>query len=61
MGPLEIRLVEAGAFDALMDLLVSQGGSINQYETPRCIEPGGAALELLDSKATASFISPCPV
>lgn len=61
VGPLEIRLVEAGAFDALMDLLVSQGGSINQYETPRCIEPGGAALELLDSKATASFISPCPV
>eukprot|EP00267_Zea_mays_P035577 XP_008671684.1 probable indole-3-pyruvate monooxygenase YUCCA9 [Zea mays] len=40
---------------------MNQGGSINQYETPRCIEPGGAALELLDSKATASFISPCPV
>lgn len=58
VGPLEIRLVEAGAFDALMDLLVSQGGSINQYKTPRCIEPGGAALELLDSKATASFFSP---
>lgn len=57
VGPLEIRLVEAGAFDALMDLLVSHGSSINQYKTPRCIE-SGPALKLLNSKATASFFSP---
>ncbi|KAM3392019.1 hypothetical protein ACQJBY_013258 [Aegilops geniculata] len=57
VGPLEIRVVEAGAFDALMDLLVSQGSSINQYKTPRCIE-SGLALKLLNSKVTASFFSP---
>ncbi|KAL6657382.1 hypothetical protein ACP70R_005162 [Stipagrostis hirtigluma subsp. patula] len=57
VGPLEIRLVEAGAFDALMDLLVSQGSSINQYKTPRCIE-SGPALKLLNSKVTACFFSP---
>ncbi|WVZ67037.1 hypothetical protein U9M48_016176 [Paspalum notatum var. saurae] len=57
VGPLEIRLVEAGAFDALMDLLVSHGSSINQYKTPRCIE-SGPALKLLNSKVVASFSSP---
>lgn len=57
VGPLEIRLVEAGAFDALMDMLVSQGSSINQYKTPRCIE-SGLALKLLNSKVIASFFSP---
>jgi auxin responsive GH3 family protein len=57
VGPLEIRLVEAGAFDALMDLLVSQGSSINQYKTPRCIE-SGPALKLLNSRVTGSFFSP---
>jgi len=57
VGPLEIRLVEAGAFDDLMDLLVSQGSSINQYKTPRCIE-SGPALRLLNSRVTGSFFSP---
>ncbi|KAJ1292352.1 hypothetical protein BS78_02G385700 [Paspalum vaginatum] len=57
VGPLEIRLVEAGAFDALMDLLVSHGSSINQYKTPRCVE-SGPALKLLNSKVIESFCSP---
>nr|CAB3458927.1 unnamed protein product [Digitaria exilis] len=57
VGPLEIRLVETGAFDALMDLLINQGSSINQYKTPRCIE-SGPALKLLNSRVTSSFFSP---
>ncbi|GJN10723.1 hypothetical protein PR202_ga28841 [Eleusine coracana subsp. coracana] len=57
VGPLEIRLVQDGAFDALMDLLVSQDSSINQYKTPRCIE-SGLALKLLNSKVIACFFSP---
>ncbi|MQL82654.1 hypothetical protein Taro_015134 [Colocasia esculenta] len=56
VGPLEIRLLEEGAFDALMDLCISHGGSINQYKTPRCIE-SNAALELLNSKIVACFFS----
>ncbi|GFZ19444.1 putative indole-3-acetic acid-amido synthetase GH3.9 [Actinidia rufa] len=49
VGPLEIRVVKPGTFDALMDLYIDQGGSINQYKTPRCIK-SDAALMLLDSK-----------
>ncbi|KAJ1402342.1 GH3 family [Sesbania bispinosa] len=57
VGPLEIRVVEAGAFEALMDLFIIQGASINQYKTPRCIK-SKKALKLLNSKVTASFFSP---
>lgn len=58
VGPLEIRVVEPGTFETLMDLLVSQGGSINQYKTPRCIKSNNAALMLLDSNVKDSFFSP---
>ncbi|KAB2605169.1 indole-3-acetic acid-amido synthetase GH3.9 [Pyrus ussuriensis x Pyrus communis] len=57
IGPLEIRVVEAGTFDALMDYFISQGGSINQYKTPRCIK-SNKALKLLDSNVKACFFSP---
>ncbi|KAI9182365.1 hypothetical protein LWI28_024642 [Acer negundo] len=55
--PLEIRMVEQGTFEGLMDLCISQGGSINQYKTPRCIKCN-TALKLLNSHVKASFFSP---
>ncbi|KAK6940961.1 GH3 family [Dillenia turbinata] len=57
VGPLEIRVVTPGTFLALMDLFISQGGSINQYKTPRCIT-SASALELLNANVEASFFSP---
>ncbi|XP_044492597.1 putative indole-3-acetic acid-amido synthetase GH3.9 [Mangifera indica] len=57
VGALEIRVVEPGTFEALMDLFISQGGSINQYKTPRCIK-SNTALKLLNSHVKASFFSP---
>ncbi|KAG0480983.1 hypothetical protein HPP92_011841 [Vanilla planifolia] len=56
VGPLEIRVVELGTFEALMDLFITQGGSINQYKTPRCIESGDA-LKVLNSRVRDSFFS----
>lgn len=58
VGPLEIRVVEAGTFEALMDLFITHGGSINQYKTPRCINSNTAALKLLDSNVKACYFSP---
>lgn len=58
VGPLEIRVVEPGTFEALMDLFITQGGSINQYKTPRCINSNTAALNLLDSNVKACYFSP---
>lgn len=57
IGPLEIRVVRLGTFESLMDLSIEQGGSINQYKTPRCIK-SNVALNLLDANVKACFFSP---
>ena len=57
IGPLEIRVVKHGTFEALMDLFISHGASINQYKTPRCIQ-SKAALKLLDANVKECFFSP---
>ncbi|KAF6143633.1 hypothetical protein GIB67_012432 [Kingdonia uniflora] len=59
IGPLEIRVVKHGAFDALMDFCVSQGSSVNQYKTPRCIK-SDEALEILNAWVVGSFFSKKP-
>ncbi|KAG6478092.1 hypothetical protein ZIOFF_061524 [Zingiber officinale] len=56
VGPLEIRVVRAGAFDALMDYCVSRGSSVNQYKTPRCIK-SPEAIRLLDEVVVGRFFS----
>ncbi|XP_059445947.1 indole-3-acetic acid-amido synthetase GH3.17-like [Corylus avellana] len=56
IGPLEIRVVKHGTFDALMDLCVSQGSSVNQYKTPRCIK-SEEAFNILDARVVGRFFS----
>ncbi|KAM3339615.1 indole-3-acetic acid-amido synthetase GH3.6-like isoform X1 [Capsicum galapagoense] len=60
IGPLEIRVVEIGTFDKLMDYCVSLGASMSQYKTPLCVkfEP---LIDLLNSRVVSSYFSPmCP-
>ncbi|XP_047946554.1 indole-3-acetic acid-amido synthetase GH3.6-like [Salvia hispanica] len=60
IGPLEIRIVEGGTFDKLMDYAISLGASINQYKTPRCVK-FAPIVDLLNSRLASSFFSPkCP-
>ncbi|CAK9139761.1 unnamed protein product [Ilex paraguariensis] len=60
IGPLEIKIVEAGTFDKLMDYAISLGASINQYKTPRCVK-FAPIVELLNSRIVSSYFSPkCP-
>ncbi|XP_030496286.2 indole-3-acetic acid-amido synthetase GH3.17 [Cannabis sativa] len=56
IGALEIRVVKEGSFDALMDFCVSQGSSLNQYKTPRCIKYE-AGIIILESRVVARFFS----
>ncbi|KAJ9710036.1 hypothetical protein PVL29_001489 [Vitis rotundifolia] len=56
IGPLEIRMVKPGTFDALMDFCVSQGSSVNQYKTPRCIK-SKEAIKILDSRVVGKVFS----
>lgn len=60
IGPLEIKVVENGTFDKLMDYAISMGASINQYKTPRCVK-FQPIVELLNSRVVGSYFSPkCP-
>ncbi|CAA7025280.1 unnamed protein product [Microthlaspi erraticum] len=60
IGPLEIKIVEPGTFDKLMDYAISLGASINQYKTPRCVT-FAPIIELLNSRVVDSYFSPkCP-
>ncbi|XP_027348215.1 indole-3-acetic acid-amido synthetase GH3.6-like [Abrus precatorius] len=60
IGPLEIKIVENGTFDKLMDFALSQGASINQYKTPRCVKYF-PIVDLLNSKTVSNYFSPkCP-
>ncbi|XP_042499900.1 indole-3-acetic acid-amido synthetase GH3.17-like [Macadamia integrifolia] len=56
IGPLEIRVVRHGTFDALMDFFVSGGSSVNQYKTPRCVK-SQEAIKILDSRVEGRFMS----
>lgn len=56
IGPLEIKVVRHGTFDSLMDFFISQGASIGQYKTSRCIK-SGKALEVLEKSVVATFFS----
>ncbi|KFK35356.1 hypothetical protein AALP_AA5G274100 [Arabis alpina] len=56
IGALEIRVVQNGTFDALMDFFISRGGSISQYKTPVGIKSSDA-LAVLENKVLARFFS----
>ncbi|KAL4311129.1 hypothetical protein GQ457_01G007880 [Hibiscus cannabinus] len=57
VAALEIRVVEQGSFDALMDYHVSQGASMSQYKTPTCIM-SKEAINILDTRVMGRFFSP---
>eukprot|EP01018_Ginkgo_biloba_P003026 Gb_33150 [translate_table: standard] len=56
IGPLELKLVEPGTFDELMDYALSRGASINQYKAPRCVK-FAPMVELLNSRVIATYFS----
>jgi len=56
IGPLEVRVVQQGTFDSLMEFFLSRGSSISQYKTPICIK-STEALKVLDDKVLARFFS----
>ncbi|KAJ8629163.1 hypothetical protein MRB53_022486 [Persea americana] len=57
IGPLEVKVVEMGTFDKLVDYALSRGALMNQYKTPLCVilTP---AIELLNSRVLSNYFSP---
>uniref|UniRef100_A0A1J3EBL1 4-substituted benzoates-glutamate ligase GH3.12 n=1 Tax=Noccaea caerulescens TaxID=107243 RepID=A0A1J3EBL1_NOCCA len=56
IGALEIRVVEQGTFDSLMENFISKGASATQYKTPLCINSPDV-LAILEDKVLARFFS----
>ncbi|KAL1201543.1 Indole-3-acetic acid-amido synthetase GH3.17 [Cardamine amara subsp. amara] len=56
IGALEIRVVQQGTFDSLMEFFMSQGASASQYKTPSCIN-SVEALAVLESRVLTRFFS----
>lgn len=57
IAPLEIRVVESGTFEELMDYAISRGASINQYKVPRCVN-FTPIVELLNPRVVSKHFSP---
>ncbi|WZY89887.1 hypothetical protein YC2023_046622 [Brassica napus] len=56
IGPLEIRVMQQGTFDSLMEYFISQGAFAHQYKTPLCINsPEGLAI--IEDRVIAQFFS----
>ncbi|XP_019098061.1 PREDICTED: indole-3-acetic acid-amido synthetase GH3.17-like isoform X2 [Camelina sativa] len=56
IGPLEIKVVNPGAFDELMNLFLSRGSSVSQYKTPRSVT-NEEALKILEANVVSKFLS----
>ncbi|RZC53284.1 hypothetical protein C5167_012137 [Papaver somniferum] len=56
IGPLEIKIVETGTFQTLMDYARNNGSSFGQYKTPRSFK-SGPVLELLNSGVLSNYFS----
>ncbi|XP_010453406.1 PREDICTED: indole-3-acetic acid-amido synthetase GH3.17-like [Camelina sativa] len=56
IGPLEIKVINPGAFDELMSLFLSRGSSVSQYKTPRSVT-NEEALKILEANVVSKFFS----
>ncbi|KAL0824838.1 hypothetical protein Bca101_048515 [Brassica carinata] len=56
IGALEIRVVQQGTFDSLMEFFITQGASSTQYKTPICIK-SSEALAILEEKVRSRFFT----
>ncbi|XP_028761584.1 indole-3-acetic acid-amido synthetase GH3.10-like [Neltuma alba] len=56
IGPLELRVVERGAFKRILDLFVASGAALGQFKTPRCTTNPGL-LNILSASTIRTFRS----
>ncbi|KAG6432966.1 hypothetical protein SASPL_104562 [Salvia splendens] len=60
IGSLEIRIVERGCFEGLMDYaLEKSSAAFSQYKTPMCVQLK-PMVDLLNSRVVAAYFNPAP-
>ncbi|KAK2433401.1 hypothetical protein P8452_30827 [Trifolium repens] len=56
IGPLELCILESGAFKKILDNFIANGVALNQFKTPRCTN-NHVLLKILDNCTTKRFLS----
>ncbi|KAK2379820.1 jasmonoyl--L-amino acid synthetase JAR4 [Trifolium repens] len=56
IGPLELCILESGAFKKILDYFIANGVALNQFKTPRCTN-NHVLLKILHNCTTKRFLS----
>ncbi|XP_039060504.1 jasmonoyl--L-amino acid synthetase JAR4-like isoform X2 [Hibiscus syriacus] len=58
IGPLELRIVQKGTFQNILDHYVGLGAALSQFKTPRCVGPRNMeVLQILCDNVVKSYFS----
>ncbi|XP_050237756.1 jasmonoyl--L-amino acid synthetase JAR4 [Mercurialis annua] len=58
IGPLELRVVDGGTFQKILDHFLGLGAAVSQFKTPRCIGPSNKmVLQILNDNVVKSYFS----
>ena len=58
IGALELRVLQMGTFQKILDHYVGQGSAVSQFKTPRCVGPTNrTVLEILSNNVAKSYFS----
>ncbi|KAH7685939.1 Jasmonic acid-amido synthetase JAR1 protein [Dioscorea alata] len=58
IGPLELRIVQRGTFQKILDHFLSLGAAVSQFKTPRCVGLSNSkVLQILNSNVMDSYFS----
>uniref|UniRef100_A0A0D6R433 GH3 auxin-responsive promoter n=1 Tax=Araucaria cunninghamii TaxID=56994 RepID=A0A0D6R433_ARACU len=57
IGPLELRIVEKGTFQKILDHYLSIGAVVSQFKTPRCIKSNQVLFDILNNGVIQTYFS----
>eukprot|EP01018_Ginkgo_biloba_P015014 Gb_14657 [translate_table: standard] len=57
IGPLELRIVDRGLFQKILNHYLTLGATVSQFKTPRCIRSNQVVLDILNSGVIQKYFS----
>lgn len=58
IGPLELRVLQKGTFQKILDHYLGLGAAVSQFKTPRCVSPTNKmVLQILSNNVTKNYFS----
>ena len=58
IGPLELRVIQRGTFQKILDHYLGLGAALSQFKTPRCVGPrNNKVLQILCDNVAKSYFS----